>query len=90
MRKILENERLTISILMSRDIKEVIWSILALIIGGGGHSNLIISLDNIILASQGKSYRPVLNYFSFIGYHLLKFKKSIERKEYLEIAIFLD
>lgn len=65
---------------MSKYIKELIWNILALIIGGGGHSNLIISLDNIIFASRGKSYRPVLNYFSFIGYQLLKFKKNIETK----------
>lgn len=76
---------------MMQNIKQIIWNIMALIIGGGGFGNLIITLENLIFEEIGEEvYRPVLNYFSFIGTNLLKLKKSIEREEFLEIAVFLD
>lgn len=74
-----------------KDIKQLIWNIMALIIGGGGFGNLIITLENLIFEEvREEAYRPVLNYFSLIGINLLKFKKNIEREEFLEIAVFLD
>jgi hypothetical protein len=88
--KILERENLAVEILMLKNIKQLIWSIMALIIGGGGYGGLIITLENIIFEEIGDTYRPVLNYFSFIGNPLLKFRRDIEKEEFLEIAMFLD
>lgn len=42
--RVLEREKLAVKILMMKNIKQVIWNIMALIIGGGGFGNLIITL----------------------------------------------
>ena len=51
---------------------------MGLMISGTGHPSLIVTYENLLFEEVGFNSTPSLNYFSFVGYHLLKSGQSID------------